>query len=67
MTDTVKIYRDPEDETIFERHAIVWAILEESEDYYVLQVSFLSDPKAPGRKFTRKYRKREATTGERSS
>jgi len=57
LSDVVEIYQDPETETKSEGYAFVWAILEEHDDYYVLQVSFMGDPAAPGRKFTRKYRK----------
>lgn len=55
LSDVIIIYKDPETESFPEGHARVWAILEETDEYYVLQVSFLGDPEAPGRKFTRKY------------
>lgn len=59
LTDVVELFRDPEAETVSEGYAKVWAILEEDEEFYTLVVSFMNDPKAPGRKFTRKYRKRK--------
>lgn len=57
LTDVIEIFRDPDTEKESEGHALVWEILEEDEDFYVLQVSFCADPAAPTRKFTRKYRK----------
>lgn len=57
LNDIVKIYKDPETELFFEGHALVWAILEVNEEFYVLQVSFFADPAHPGRKFTRKHKR----------
>lgn len=59
LTEMIEIYRDYDQETVSEGFAQVWDILEEDDEYYVLRVSFLSDPMAPGRKFIRKYRKRK--------
>lgn len=59
LTDVIELFRDPEAETASEGYAKVWAILDEDAEYYTLVVSFMDDPKAPGRKFTRKYRKRK--------
>ena len=59
LTDVIELFRDPDAETASEGYAMVWAILEEDEMFYTLVVSFMNDPKAPGRKFIRKYRKRE--------
>ena len=59
LGDEIEIFRDYETELISEGYARVWAILEEDPDYYVLYISFRADPKAPDRKYTRKYRKRQ--------
>lgn len=55
----IEIFRDPETETRSEGYARVWAVVDEDNTCYTLVVSFMDDPKAPGRKFTRKYRKWE--------
>lgn len=59
LTDVIELFRDPETEKVSEGYAMVWEILGEDEMFYELVVSFMSDPAAPGRKFTRKYRKWE--------
>lgn len=59
LTDVIELFRDPETETASEGYAMVWAVLEEDETFYTLKVSFMNDPSAPARKFTRKYRKRK--------
>jgi len=59
-TDIIEIYKDPGTEQIVEGYAMVQEILEEDDEFYTLQVSFLDDPAYRlGRKFTRKYRKYE--------
>ena len=55
LSEPVKIYRDPGTKKQFEGYAQVWAILEETEEYYVLIVSFMADP--AGRKVERIYYK----------
>ena len=55
--EVIEMYQDPETETKSAGYAFIWAILGEDDMFYELQVYFLSDPAAPGRKFTRKYRK----------
>lgn len=57
LSDVIELFQDPETETKSAGYAFVWAILKEDDAYFELQVSFLSDPAGPGRKFTRKYRK----------
>lgn len=57
LTDVIELFRDPEEETTSEGYALVHEILEEDDRYYTLVVSFMNDPHAPQRKFTRKYRK----------
>lgn len=59
LTDVIELFRDPETEKRSEGYAMVWAILGEDENFYEMVVSFMDDPSAPGRKFTRKYRKWE--------
>ena len=70
VSDVIELYQDPETETKSAGFAFVWAILNEDDAFYELQVYFLSDPAAPGRKFTRKYRKypanRESLTPEKT-
>lgn len=58
--EVIELFQDPETETKSAGFAFVWAIVHEDKEYFELQVHFLSDPAAPGRKFTRKYRKHPA-------
>jgi len=55
LSEPVKIYKDPETKNHFEGYAQVWAILEETDRYYRLVVSFMADP--TGRKVERIYYK----------
>lgn len=57
LGDVIELFRDPETEKRSDGYAKVWDILEEDEKFYILTVSYLDDPLAPGRKFTRKYKK----------
>ena len=57
LGSVIELFQDPETEKKSEGFAFVWAVVNEDEMYYELQVSFCADPAGPGRKFTRKYRK----------
>lgn len=57
LGDVIELFQDPETERASEGYAKVWAIQSEDEAFYELVVSFMDDPKAPSRKFIRKYRK----------
>ena len=63
--DTVEIFKDPDTEQDFEGYARVEEVVEENDEFYILQVTFFDDPRllkvsghgTRGCALTRKYRK----------